>query len=66
MEIETLKNVTKSALLLPNISDMLMQKLDQNISVQRMWNSIVMDALPEALSQELLCIFKKRWIKLRV
>lgn len=66
MEYETRRNATKAALLVPNVCDMMMDKLNNNVHVQKMWDSIVQDKLPQETSQHLLSIVKKRWIKMRV
>ncbi len=66
MEIQTLKCLNKNVLLAPNINNILMTQLNDNPYVQRCWDSLVANRLPQEFSSYLLRAIKVRWIKLRV
>ncbi len=50
----------------PDLYDQLITKLDQNIYIQRMWDSVVKDQLPTAHSESLLHIVKLKFAKMCV
>ena len=66
MEIELRKTLTKEAMMYPDLYEQLQDKVDNNIYVPRLWDSLVKDQLPRSYSDHLLQVMKSKFAKMRV